>query len=109
MSKFSAKTSIPRSLSYEVSEADRATASYFGKTLIDMRSQAKVVYPFSASTLVVNNATNFDNDTWFAVSTVGTTVRKDAFAAFQKNNATALQYFNGLYAYQKNAWTGLKR
>ena len=109
MSKFSAKTSIPRSLDYEVSAADRATASYFGKTLIDMRSQAKVVYPFSASTLVVNNATNFDNDIWFGVATVGTTVRKDAFTAFQKGNATALEYFNGLFKYQKDGWTGLKR
>ena len=109
MSKFSAKTSIPRSLDYEVSAEDRANASYFGKTLIDMRSQSKVVYPYSASALAVDNVVNFDNDTWFGVAAVGNTIRGSAFTVFQKGNVTALEYFNGLYVYQKGNWSGLKK
>lgn len=108
MSKFSAKTSIPRSLSYEVTAEDRATASYFGQTLIDMRANAKVVYPFSANNLVIQNPSNFENNVWFAYSTVGS-VRSNAFNAFKNDQANALQYFNGLYTYQKGSWSSLKK
>ena len=108
MSKFSAKTSIPRSLKYEVTAEDRATASYFGQTLIDMRANAKVVYPCSGSNLAIQNPANFENDTWFGVATVGQ-VRNNALGAFKDGKATALDYFNGLYAYQQGAWNGLKK
>ena len=108
MSKFSAKTSIPRSLKYEVTAEDRATASYFGQTLIDMRANAKVVYPCSGSNLAIQNPANFENDTWFGYSTVGA-VRSNALNAFKNDQATALQYFNGLYTYQKGNWSSLKR
>ena len=107
MSKFSAKTSIPRSLSYEVSAEDRATATYFGKTLIDMRSEANVVYPFSAANIVTKNQANFENNTWLGVSIANGATRNNAMNTFKDDKATALQYFNGLYTYQKSMWSGL--
>ena len=95
-------------MKYEVTEADRANASYFGKTLIDMRANADVVYPCSGSNLAIQNPANFENDTWFGYSTVGQ-VRNNALGAFKDGKATALQYFNGLYTYQKGNWSALKR
>ena len=109
MSKFSAKTSIPRSLIYEVDPADRENATYYGKTLIDMRSAAQVVYPFSSANIVIQNPNNFDPNTWFAYSTVGGRLRTNAFNTFKENQANALQYFNGLYTYQYGIWNGLQK
>ena len=107
MSKFSAKTSIPRSLNYTVTEEDRATATYYGQTLIDMRHNAKVVYPFSAANVVTNNQANFEKDTWLGAALINNKVRNNAFSAFKDDLATSLDFFNGLYNYQQSQWGGL--
>ena len=109
MSKFTAKTGMTRSLDYEVTAQDRANATYFGQTLIDMRANADVVYPFSATNVAIKNAENFTNDVWFGRAIVESRTRTSAFNAFKDGKATALQYFNGLYTYQKNVWSSLKR
>ena len=107
MSKFSAKTSIPRSLNYTVTEEDRATATYYGQTLIDMRHNAKVVYPFSAANVVTNNQANFEKDTWLGVASINNKIRNNAFSAFKDDLATSLDFFNGLYTYQQSKWGSL--
>lgn len=106
MSKFSAKTSIPRSLNYEVSPEDRETATFYGKSIIDMRASSKVVYPYSAVDFVINNAGFFERDAWFFNSSVG----NNPFAAFMpdkngKTKATALSYFNGILTRKQSVWT----
>lgn len=106
MSKFSAKTSIPRSLQYEVTPEDRETATPYGKSLIDMRSASTVVYPFSSVDFVINHAANFDNDPWFNTSTVGGKTLNNPFSAFKDGKATAKSYFEGLWTYQKSNWSG---
>ncbi|MBR2320946.1 MAG: hypothetical protein IKA57_02285 [Clostridia bacterium] len=108
MSKFTAKTSIPRSLKYEVSAADRATATPYGQSIIDLRKNAKVVYPFSAADIVTKNDANFQKDTWCGVADKGDGKGlNNAFNAFKDSKATALEFFNGLYIYQKGRWNSL--
>ena len=109
MSKFSAKTSISRSLNYEVSEADKLTATHFGKSLIEMRSMSKVVYPYSSLPLVINNASAFTEGAWYLTSSVGGKSFNNPFNAFKDGDATAAQYFNGLYTYQQSMWSSLQR
>ena len=96
MSKFSAKTSIPRSLNYTVSEGDKATATSFGKSLIAMRESSKVVYPYSSLPLVINNAAAFTEERWFLTSEVSGKTLNNPFNAFKDGTATAAQYFNGM-------------
>ena len=108
MSKFSAKTSIPRSLSYEVTTEDRATATPYGQSVIDMRANAKVVYPFSAADIVTKNQGNFEKDTWCGLADKGDGKGlNNAFAAFKDEKATSLEFFNGLWIYQKGRWNTL--
>ena len=108
MSKFSAKTSISRALNYKVSEADKAYATNFGKSVIEMRNAANVVYPYSSLELVINNPSFFAEEKWFLTATVDGRVVKSPFDAFKKNSATAEEYFNGLYTYQSKQWSSLK-
>ena len=108
MSKFSAKTSIPRSLNYTVSEGDKATATSFGKSLIAMRESSKVVYPYSSLPLVINNAASFTEERWFLTSEVSGKTLNNPFNAFKDGTATAAQYFNGMYSYHSGMWSTLK-
>ena len=107
MSKFSAKTSIPRSLTYTVAAEDRANATHYGQSLIDMRSQAKVVYPYSATKLVTDNYSAFTEEKWYSTTLIGKVELNQPFSAFKDGKATAEQYFNGLYEYQKESWKTL--
>ena len=109
MSKFTAKTSITRSLKYQVSANDRAAATYFGKTVIDMRAKATVVYPYSAVDLVLNNPAQFTEQMWYLTSDVNGQTRNNPFTAFKDGKANAVQYFNGLYTRQFAVWKTLER
>jgi ABC-type glycerol-3-phosphate transport system substrate-binding protein len=109
MSKFSAKTSIPRSLNYTVSEGDKATATSFGKSLIAMRESSKVVYPYASLPLVINNAAAFTEERWFLTSEVSGKTLNNPFNAFKDGTATAAQYFNGMYSYHSGMWSTLKK
>jgi hypothetical protein len=109
MSKFTAKTSITRSLSYSILEEDRATATTFGKSLIDMRSHSKVVYPYSSVKLVLDNADAFSEVKWFSTSVVGSAELLSPMLAFQAESPVSAEaYFNGLYTFQQNQWSILK-
>ena len=108
MSKFSATTSISRSLNYTVNEADKLHATHFGKSLIEMRANSKVVYPYSSLDLFIDNSSSFTEQLWYLTSTVNGKAFNNPFSAFKDGTATAAQYFNGLYTYQKGVWSALK-
>jgi ABC-type glycerol-3-phosphate transport system substrate-binding protein len=109
MSKFTARTSITRSLSYSILEEDRSTATNFGKSLIDMRSKSNVVYPYSSVKLVLDNADAFSEIKWFSTTRVGSTEYTSPMLAFQAENpVSAKAYFDGLYTFQQNQWSILK-
>lgn len=96
MSKFSARTSIPRSLNYTVTAEDRANASSYGKSIIDMRAGAKVVYPFSSNSTILDNPDLFDERAWFVDSSVYSST--SPFETFKNHSeVTAYDYFLGMY------------
>ena len=109
MSKFTAKTSITRSLQYPIDDADKATATGFGKSIMEIRSNAKVVYPYSALNMVIDNASSFTQEIWYLVSATNGKNLKSPFNAFKNKTATAKDYFNGLYSYQKGHWNTLQK
>ena len=109
MSKFTAKTSITRSLQYPIDDADKAMATGFGKSIMEIRSNAKVVYPYSALNMVIDNASSFTQEIWYLVSATNGKNLKSPFNAFKNKTATAKDYFNGLYSYQKGHWNTLQK
>ena len=109
MSKFSAKTSISRSFNYAVSETDKIQATYFGQSVIEMRSKAQVVYPISSLELVINNSAAFVEKAWFLTATVNGKTMNNPFTAFKDGTATAKEYFEGLYTYQQKTWSTLQK
>lgn len=104
MSKFTAKTSITRSLGYNVSSADRKEATHFGKSIIDMRASAKVVYPYSSLQLVINNDSVFTETAWLLTSKVNGATYVSPYSAYKDEKMSALDYFNGMYTQQYSVW-----
>ena len=110
MSKFTARTSVTRALSYNILDEDRTTATNFGKSLIDMRSQSKVVYPYSSVKLLLDNPDAFTEVKWFSTTMVGSKEYTSPMLVFQaENRVSAEDYFKCLYTYQENQWTILKK
>ena len=104
MSKFTSKTSITRSLNYEVTAEDRENATHFGKSVIDMKANSTIIYPYSVEDLVFYNADAFTDLAWYFTSVVYGQTRNNPFAAFKNGDANAITYFNGLFKYQEAKW-----
>ena len=110
MSKFTSKTAITRSLKYTISNEDRANASNFGKSVIDMTQSSQIVYPYSSLQVVINNPSAFTEEAWFLTSLVEGNEYTSPFLAYKDvKGMSAEKYFNGLYKNLENDWKGLKR
>jgi hypothetical protein len=109
MSKFTSKTSVTRSLRYTMSSEDFANATSFGKSVISMKNNTKVVYPYSTEKIVADNAYAFAVQNWYSTSIYNGMQYNTPLRHFQAGDMTAKDYFNGLYDYQKRAWNRLAR
>lgn len=100
LSAFTAKTSIPRCLNYEILGADKTTMTYFGKYMMEMKAASDVVYPYSGTDYYLRNSGTFTLRQWGWKSNVSGIVRQDPFATIASSGGkiTAEDYFKGLYA-----------
>ena len=107
LSKFTADTSITRPLNYEVSEDDQANLSTYAKSLIDLKKNSDIFYPYSSNQFIMDNSQYFTafNFTW---NSKIDKVYKHPWMYFSSvKNSTALAYFNGQYEYFKQQWEGM--
>lgn len=97
LSSFTAKTSIPRCLNYEISEADQAKMTYFGKYMMEMKAASDVVYPYSGTDYYLKNSGTFTLANWGWKSVVSGVVQTNPFQAIANGKTSAKDYFEGLY------------
>ena len=115
LSKFTADTSITRPLNYEISEEDQANLSNYAKSLIDLKKNSDIVYPYSSNQLVINNIDVFNAYHFIWNTRIGGkngNVFKHPFMYFASQtitNPSAEDYFNGQYEYISSRWPGLVR
>ena len=99
LSSFTAKTSITRPLTYEVSAADKANMSYFGKSLMEMKQASDIVYPYSNSTSYITESSKYMLGQWAWKAKVSGDNPVNPFLYMTTNaGTTAKAYFEGLYA-----------
>ena len=100
LSAFTATTSMTRPFTYEIASADRARMSEYAKSLYAIRSEAKVVQPYSKTELFMNNQSFFAMDAWSWQTNVSGRRASNPFIAFLDGSITsAADYVNGLYTY----------
>lgn len=109
LSAFTRETSATRSFRYEISPADEAQMSYFGKSVLEMKKNSNIIYPCSALSIINNNSAVFESDTWGWSTQIGATKYEDPFGAF-RSGKTAKEYFEG-YAkvFTANAWNAMNK
>ncbi|MBO6280531.1 MAG: extracellular solute-binding protein [Bacilli bacterium] len=113
LSKFTADTSITRPLNYDIAEEDQAHLSTYARSLIDLKKNSDIVYPYSSNTLVNNNLDVFNAYHFIWNTRIGGpngNVFRHPFMYFGSaniSNPTAKAYFDGQYEYISSKWKGL--
>lgn len=96
LAAFTAETSITRPYTYDLGE-EAANASYFAKTLMQMKQTADIVYPYSNSAEYVANSSKYGIRKWAWSTVVSGTEATNPFGYFRNNKSkTAKEYFEGL-------------
>ena len=109
LSAFTSETSATRSFRYDVIEADEATMSYFGKSVLEMKRNSNIIYPCSNLTIINNNSATFTSDVWGWSTQIGATKYEDPFAAF-RSGKTAKDYFEGYgKIFTATAWSAMNK
>lgn len=111
LSKFTADTSITRPLNYEVSEEDQANLSSYAKSLIYLKKNSTIVYPYSSQPLEVKYATYFKHHNFVWKAKVDNTPYGHPWDYFLSSNPgvkTVKKYFDGQYAFFSDIWKNLK-
>lgn len=108
LSEFTTTTSITRPLNYTIEQADESRLSYFGKSVMEMKANSNIVYPYSSLTKVINNPGYFNMDYWSWTTKVDGKNYSAPFSAMLDSGVTAEQYFNGLSEqFNQNSWNAL--
>lgn len=99
LSKFTQRTSITCPYDYTITESEKADMSYFGQTLMEMKSASDIVYPYSNHEFYVANSSNFMLGVWGWRSRIEGTSAVNPFNYFRANPKTTVRtYFEGLHA-----------
>ena len=110
LSEFTRDTSITRPLNYEITEADQANLTTYAKSLIDLKKNSNVFYPYSSNQFEIDNNLYFNAFNWtWNTSINGTTYRHPWMYFTTVKNPSVTAYFDGQYTYFRNLWSSLQR
>lgn len=105
LSEFTAVTNTVKALDYQVRAEDTAQLTPFGRSLVEVKESAEIVYPFSTNSVYVNNQRYFTTAELYK-ATVGSE-KSWPSEAMHDENISAAQYFEGLLTYQSAEWSSL--
>lgn len=105
MREFTTITNTPLAFSYELTEEEYNSLSYFGQSTWDIHSgkTATVVYNVSSAEIYLKNESQLKYGAKF-VSKVGDTTYNVPSDCFRKKQLTALEFFNGIQNYYSKNW-----
>lgn len=101
--EFTAITDTLKALNYTMSEEDMAKLTYYGKSLMQYKNAARVIYPHSVNPKYLNNFTFFGYIDSYSALLDGSEC-KYFTTAFHEQNTTAEEYFKGIRAYRRRRW-----
>lgn len=110
LSKFTADTSITRPLNYEVTAEDQSKLSTYAKSLIYLKQNSDIVYPYSSLPIQVNNPSYFKHHRFMWKSTVDDIPYSHPWDYFRSSGTTTVKkYFDGQYNYFQSSWSTLNK
>ena len=96
-------------LDVTLTETEKETLSYFGKSALEMLMNTDTVAPYSTNLLFLNNESDFAVQSyWGASFALASPIRYPA-EAFRKNNVSVVDYFSGMIKNRSETWAQLKK
>ena len=103
---FTKETSITRAFSATWTESEMNELTSYGKSLIQLKQTADIVYPLSNASVVTKNPSTFGYTTY--PWNIGSST--SPFNYMKTNTGvSARTYFDSLYTYYQNAWSRLNK
>ena len=106
---YTQNTGTMRAVSYALSEADKASLTYFGQSLLAVNSRAEVLYPYSTAELFLRNERFFSASEKWRASFVFASEEQYPIYAFKARNMSVIDYFNGMKKYREEMWQSLTK
>lgn len=95
LSKFTVDTGMTRSLNYEILEEDQQQLSTYTKSLLDLKKNSDIFYPYASNQYMVDHGIKFS---WRSL--INELICVNPITFYASNN----EYFDGLYRYLKSIW-----
>ncbi len=99
--EYTVTTNSLRSFDYTMTEADLAKMTTFGRSLVDLKTKANMVFPYSNAKAYVEKQTAYASGAYLANTIVNGTTYSAWVNAFMEKGVSPEDYFNGLYTYSK--------
>lgn len=103
LAEFSLTTNTVKALNYTLGDTQLGQLSPFGRSVVEFKQNAGLVYPYSQSTLYKNNQSLFRGDEYYQAKINGTAKPYPA-QAFHVDGTSAEDYFTGIGLYYKDYW-----
>lgn len=101
--EFTQTTNTPKDLNYEMTEEEMSSMTYFGRSVMKLKAQSDIVYPYSSEAIYINQSSMFNADkVWDSV--VNGVSYSGPASAFVEDGVSVEDYFNGMTSTQKNKW-----
>lgn len=101
--EFTQVTGTPKALNYTLTDKQMEKMTPFGRSVMELKQNSEIVYPFSKEAIYVNQSGSFQNfQMWNTLN--GDIFYGGAALPFNEGKITAEDYFNGLTTYYKSVW-----
>ena len=106
--EFTQITDTPKALNYTMTEEQMNKMSPYGKSVITLKQNSDIVYPYASTSLYKNNQSQFwTHNLYYSHFSGGE--NQWCAEAFHEKNVSAEDYFNGLKTYYVAQWSKLNR
>ncbi len=108
LSHFTGETNMTRPLTYTVLEEDSARMTTYGKSILTLKENGDIVYPYTNRAEILNNPLLFNSFAWAWLTSVdGLEYRNPWLYFMDVKGANAVDYFNGQRTYFESRWDGI--
>ena len=102
--EYTITTNTPKALNYSLTNEEKNQMTTFGRSIIELREKADIVYPYANSSFFANNESDFDPRNQYYFSDGSTQIQYVAQGIVEKGY-TAATYFTGMNTYYKDKWS----
>lgn len=101
--EFTQITNTPKALEYTMTEEELSVMSGFGRSVMELKKNSDIVYPYSRESIYVNQASKFAAaNIW--KSNIDGVFYDNPTLSFYEGEAKAEEYFAGIWDYYKSNW-----